>query len=1004
MQKFLHPRVALMTAASCLSLGLALGTAVHAQTAAPAASAADSDVVVVRGFRASLQSALTTKKKSNLMMESVAAEDMGKFPDQNISESLQRLPGIQIDRTNGQGTTVRIRGLSQNVTTLNGDIFLSGLELFRLGEGGFQNQKSLEGIPSDLIGSVDVYKSPDASLLEGGLGGIVNLKTRNARDFKGDNLLSVNLRMNEGTGTDWKPNASVVFGHKFGHDFAILGSLTYDKEFNRSDLLQGENRGTWAYLNHATTTTPVNVWSPEYRYTTNRNQERERTGYSLGAAWRVSDSLNLTADWFHSDLKIFTYEYSMKFPFNNEGATYSSSGLTVNQDGSLASGQVTANSQEGDTFAQNAEAKTDNVQLAANWDNGGDLTGKFRMAYSKTDYASNSGQVDERYTQYGVRNGTASGTVPNAAAPTTAVFTYTNGEYPVFTPSAANLAALTNPAAVFFKSHWAFGETNVAKDFATSADFKYKPGFAQNHDLVLSFGARYADAKLTYTYGRYLNDLSGKKTAGGDPEELPASAQGQYVVGFDAHNNPIYGASTAPGATFIDWTPYGYFQDGAIGPKRCDVPSAGCGRFGNGDAMMTPYATAASSPNRAVTASAGDGITAIFQDAQQMKDPVAWIQSLYPTTKFSFFADPLQSFKVDAQTTTGYLMADAGDASSGYHLNAGVRVVHTKLTADTSNTPAVPLWWGTDSWNGVLKNPDAAHTVREYTDVLPSVNAVFDINEHDKVRASGARVVSSQDLFSLGQGNSYNFTRNSDTTSVNYNKFIYTNGSGGNPNLDPYRANQFDLGYEHYFGKQGLIAATVFYKSVDSFITQNTYTVTVKDQSQAGATAGLFSSPVNGRGGSIKGLELIYETSWDNGFGVNANFTYSDSKSPFSNDYESNLPVPGVSKTAFNVQAYYEGHGFEGRLSYAWRDKSYSGNFSFGSGADTHSLGIWTRAYGQLDGSISYNLSPGLKLSLEGINLTKEASSAYLQFPDLPFRYQTGDQRIMVGIRYSFGG
>jgi iron complex outermembrane receptor protein len=273
-------------------------------------------------------------------------------------------------------------------------------------------------------------------------------------------------------------------------------------------------------------------------------------------------------------------------------------------------------------------------------------------------------------------------------------------------------------------------------------------------------------------------------------------------------------------------------------------------------------------------------------------------------------------------------MADLGD--DGFHINAGVRVVHTKLTIDSSNTPVTPLWWGTDSWNGILKNPDSARTVREYTDVLPSINAVFNVTETDKVRATAARVVAAQNLFDLGQGASYNFTRSS-TPGPNFDKFLYTNGSGGNPNLDPFRASQFDLAWEHYFGKQGLVSAGLFYKTVDSFIVANTFPVTVKDQSVAGASTGTFTSVVNGEGGTIKGLELQAQYAFENGFGFTANYTYSDSSSPYSNDFSKSLPIPGVSKHAFNVQGYFERGPFSTRLSYAWRDKAYQGNYGFGS-------------------------------------------------------------------------
>jgi len=977
-KSFHRSRVALLTATSALAMIAA--SQAHAQQAANT----EVEQVVVTGFRASLANALNVKKNSNLIIESVTAEDMGKFPDQNISESLQRLPGVQIDRENGQGTKVRIRGLDQNVTLLNGDTFLSGLEAFRLGEGNNKQTNSLEGIPSDLLAGVDVIKSPRADVIEGGLGGTVNLKTRNALDLRDNTTVSADVRYNQGSFKGkGKPQVSVVLGHKFSDNFGLLGSFTWDKTNVDTEILSGENRGNWAFRgrntatgNNQVATGTTNVWSPEYRYTNNRHQERERTAFSLNADLRASDSLTLRADWFHSDLKIFTGEHSLKWAYANENATYNAQGLTKDGNGVLQSGFITANSSEGDTFAKDAEAKTDNVQFSADWDNGGRLSAKFRAAVSKSDYASNSAQVDTRYTQYGVRDGGA-GFAPNATAPLVATYGYTNGAYPLFTPAANLAAAMVNPTSVFFKSHWAFGDKTQIDDTALTADFKYKPSFAEEANLVFSFGARYSDREIDSTYGRYLADYSAKG-------ELPATAQG-----------------TTDHGVFVDWTPLGYFQDGAIGLKKCDIAFYGCGRFGNSPAVVTPYQTAASAPSRAVTDTV-HGVAAIFQDYGQMKNPVGWIQALYPSTKFAFYKDPIESFKIQDKTTSTYAMADLGDADDAYHINAGVRIVHTKLVIDSSNTPVTPLWWGTDSWNGVLKNPDASNTVREYTDVLPSLSGVFEVSDTDKVRASAARVVSSQNLFDLGQGASYNFTRSSNP-GPNLDKFLYTNGSGGNPNLDPFRASQFDIAYEHYFGSQGLLSAGFFYKTVDSFIVSNTYSVTVKDQSVAGASVGPFSSVVNGAGGTIKGVELQAQYAFDFGVGFTANYTYSDSESPYSNDYSKSLPIPGVSKSAYNLQGYYETGPFSARLSYAWRDKAFVGNYGFGAGADVHTLGIYNDAYGQLDGQVAFAVTPALKFTLEGSNLTKEDAKTYLQFPNLPFRFVGGDRRLSAGVRFKFG-
>ena len=263
--------------------------------------------MVVTGFRASLADALQNKRESNQIIESVSAEDIGKFPDQNVAESLQRLPGVSIDRSNGQGTKARIRGLDQNVTLLNDDIFLSGLELYTQGEGNVREADSLEGIPSELLGGIDVYKSPNASQSESGLGGIINLKTRSPFDLSGTTLAG-NLRYAD-SGEGWEPLGALVFSHEFNERLAVIASVSYDKQQFQTDVLGGQNRGGWRFSNrNDRATVPQNYFAPEYRYATDRDEERERLGASLAVAFRPTDSTELEAQWFHSDLDILTQE------------------------------------------------------------------------------------------------------------------------------------------------------------------------------------------------------------------------------------------------------------------------------------------------------------------------------------------------------------------------------------------------------------------------------------------------------------------------------------------------------------------------------------------------------------------------------------------------------------------------------------------------------------------------------------------------------------------------
>jgi iron complex outermembrane recepter protein len=1002
-------RSALLSAAisSCLTMG-----AHAAQPASQATSTTSEPLeeVIVTGFRASLADALQNKRESNQIIESVSAEDIGKFPDQNVAESLQRLPGVSIDRSNGQGTKARIRGLDQNVTLLNDDIFLSGLELYTQGEGNVRETDSLEGIPSELLGGIDVYKSPNASQSESGLGGIINLKTRSPFALS-DTTLAGNLRYAD-SGEGWEPLGALVFSHQFSERLAVMASVSYDKQLFQTDVLGGENRGGWRFSNrNDRTTVTQDYFAPEYRYATDRDEERERLGASLAVAFRPSDSTEIEAQWFHSNLEILTQEGSFKFAFAGEGAALVSDPslpIEIDSNGVLIRGTIAANSAEAISFVKNTDITSDNFQLKFTFDNGGAWRASAAAAYSKADQESASANNDVRFTQYSVPTADPSSPTgfsarpANPAAPSNYRFTYNNngGTLPSFglvgTPD-----LYTNPANGFFKSHWAFGDTTEAENWAVRGDLQFDPPFIESGGVTFSGGLRLANREVDYEFGRFLADYSGKG-------ELDGSAFGQ------------------------NWTPFGYFQDGAIGYKSCEIPaSAGanfqfapCFRFGDGDNGGTSYSPPLITPFQTFNGSSGrvetingfwapghiTGNAILVQNRGQMANALAWIQGLYPDTPFSFFPSPLETFRVEEKTTSAYLMADVGESGDRYHINVGARVIRTELTVDqnAASNPN-PTFWGTDSWNGVLKDFTTVKFDRSYTDILPSANIVLDVTQDSKVRFSAARVVARQDLFQLGRGFEQNFTRETNPDSEFLDLFRFTNGSTGNPDLDPYRASQFDLSYEYYFGTQGLVAVTPFWKEVDSFITEETQSIFVVDQ--AGGREGPVRVPVNGEGGDIKGIELSGQYAFDWGLGFTVNYTYSDSESGFFNDVDSTLPIPGVPEHAINATVYYQNYGFEARLSYGWRDKSFDSNFGFSDAIFpdgvtavplTRTFGVWNRDYYQLDAQLAYQFTDKLGVTLEGINLTEQDRSQYLQFENLPFAFESGSRRILFGIRGSF--
>ena len=374
----------------------------------------------------------------------------------------------------------------------------------------------------------------------------------------------------------------------------------------------------------------------------------------------------------------------------------------------------------------------------------------------------------------------------------------------------------------------------------------------------------------------------------------------------------------------------------------------------------------------------------------------------------------MSSFRVSEKTYSGYLMADIGAKDDRYHANFGLRLVNTQLTVDNGQTAAVPTYYGTASWNGVDSNVVPVETKRNYIDILPTFNFVLDVTETQKIRVGAARVVAPQDLYSLGLGNSYNFTRQTNArTNVHTglkDGFAFAGGGSGNADLDPYRATQFNASYENYFSRGGLLSVAGFYKQVDNFVeTQNIATNVVDD---FGGTVANVSKPVNAGKGKIYGIELGAQYafndpgSWLNGLGFAANYTRSESTSDQTTAFSAHSPIPGIAKNSFNLTGYYEHSGFSIRASYSWRDKSVNDSLVGSTFAFPDQNGVsqvyqvYQAAYGQLDGQIAYDITRRIGVVAQVQNLTDSVQHTYLQYSNEPFTYDRSGRRYWLGIKF----
>lgn len=268
---------------------LLAGVVMLASAGAPAALAQSTDTdtvetVVVSGIRQSMESAINIKRNSTEIVDSVVAEDIGKFPDQNVADSLQRITGVQITRDFGEGNTIAIRGLAQVENTLNGQEVLTS---------GGSRALNMEDIPAELVSGVDVYKTPSANLLEGGLGGLVNIHTFRPLDFDGFKL-SANARAHYGSQRQRiSPQASVLISDRWNTSIGEIGALI-DVSFQRRTLTQyyiagGNPVANTVAESGSTILQPVN-------YDRMRDDpKRDRFGVDTAVQWRPVPQLEIYA-------------------------------------------------------------------------------------------------------------------------------------------------------------------------------------------------------------------------------------------------------------------------------------------------------------------------------------------------------------------------------------------------------------------------------------------------------------------------------------------------------------------------------------------------------------------------------------------------------------------------------------------------------------------------------------------------------------------------------------
>jgi iron complex outermembrane receptor protein len=974
--------------AALLWSGIALAQTPPApETAASAANGSkpvakeEVTTVIVTGQRAALQSAQKIKQNSDEIVDSIVAADIGKLPDRSVTEVLQRIVGVTIDRTMAksdpehfsvEGSGVNIRGLSYVRSELN------GRESFSANGGRALN---FEDVPPELMAGIDVYKNPSAEQTEGAIGGLVNLRTAMPFDFTGRKIALSASGSYSKLRAKGAPSASGLFANSWESDFGkfgVLVDLAHSESKTRTDAYQVE-----PYYPLTDTNTQSSVWIPKGSQWRTLTFDRKRDGAYAALQWKKND-VESALTFFKSRYQMTWFEnalFAQSSPYNitvDPGATY-------DKNGALLTGTLRDDIDKGINFgADTRAAKRVSDTQDISWN----------VAWKANDRWSFKGDL-----QF-IKAGTHSfdSTVATGIQMAKEQIDLT-GSTPRLIFDDADRAALADPA----NYYWAFTMEHKDRSDATDKTLKLdaKYSFESNILSDLRFGLRLTDRDATT-----VNTVPGYNWAA----ITQTWEQGWDINHLAYLNDPRFSGNTHA---------YGFpnFFNG-----KHSVPTL----------IFPDSSTAAGYPDSYVALHHYHDILCAEQHGGDSSACGTWKPA-------SFGTDPAGANQQEERTQAlyGQLRFGFDDLPMPVDGNLGMRFVRTEGTAHgytvfSASNPTVPAGGslGGTAIPSIANFSKAQDFKNDYNDFLPSLNLRMKATNDLQFRLAFAKALTRPDFTQLQAYTSLSQTTTQHTvgSQVIVDSVSDTGTGSGNPMLKPTKSNQLDLTAEWYFSKTGSFTVAAFDKQLKDVIINQVYQVPLTDTSGNTVNFGT-TAPVNGARGTARGFEVAFQTyfdklpGWLSGFGMQANYTFVDSHTKLYNPVTStycsggnsasninlnlngcdtdgrtfgNLPLANLSRNAFNLAFMYDGGPISARVAYSWRSKylqAVNVNGTSGSdGTDTnpssttvgqHNIGwglpTWADGYGQLDAGIFYKVTDNLTFGLEGTNLTDSTYRQLMQ-------------------------
>jgi len=934
---------------SALAFASAAASPLHAQNAAtppsnavpPGDQAAVADQaqtnpdIIVTGFRSSLASALNVKRNATGVVDVIKAEDIAAFPDQNLAESLQRIPGVTITRVGGEGREISVRGLGPEYTRVR----VNGMEALATSggsdSGGAIGNNRGRGFDfnifaSELFNSLVVHKTGSADVEEGSLGATVDLNTGRPFDYSKPQLvLSAQGGYND-LSHRFDPRLAGLATKTFlDGKIGVLLTVAYNERHNIEEVAGttrwgpgGANGGfspdstlpgyTIDQINSNDPATAI--FHPRNPSSNSYNENEKRLGITGGIQFRPGDATLVSFNGMYGRLAANRTEHLL------QAISFSRSGATGKKQTVITDGEVNdSNSLVYGAF-ENVDMRSQESYT--------ELTTTFQQ-YTM-DFSQ---ELGDRLKLTGLVGYAKS--VFDSPIGTTVTFEHLNTDYSYDYRGGRRVPAITLGFDPTDPSNWAtipgqsaldLVQDRISNTFKTGkleADWTVVDGF----HLKAGFDERKFDFS------------SREKMRNADETDIPVLTPDQLAeVGsvFSGYGKALDVPAGSPTAWLVpDVKKYARVFDIYSNTGLFEL-----GSTENSDARGSNFAVSE-------------------------KDTGAYIQGTFDTTTFG---------------------------GMGLRGDFGVRYVHTNQFSD-----------GYAAVGDTIQLVDAT---RSYDEWLPSMNLVLEVSDKFLVRYGAAKTIARPGLGSLTPGG--------DISVQGGNRSF----SSGNPDLKPTTSKNLDLSFEWYPSHGAIYSLGLFYKNISTFAQTLRQTVPF---SQLGLPTSILegtiatpddlfdvSQPVNSKGGNLKGLEINVQQPLRflpgalGNLGVLLNYTYVDSKIAYETSDDPDAPtvestLVGLSKNAANATLYYETKKVSIRGSLAYRSgyltqvPGRNGNFVEGTNGTLN-----------IDAKATYNLTPHVQLSIEGVNLTNEADDRYVDYSNRPYLYSETGRQFYAGVRVTF--